>query len=106
MKKHKRTLKAFFQKIKNGKRFQRTVQAVLKSLFYLSSSLFCPHVGLQFLLTRISSLYVEFIQSRDSELIALLFQIHSSPESSGSPLESFTLLLKIKIKTISGSSFV
>lgn len=44
---------------------------------------------------RVSSLYVEFIQSRDSELIALLLQIHGSPESSGSPLRSpfLTLLL-------------
>lgn len=47
---------------------------------------------------KVSSLYVDFIQSRDSELIALLLRTHSSPESSGSPLSStfLTLLLKIK----------
>ena len=56
---------------------------------------------------RVSSLYVEFIQSRDSELIALLLQIHGSPESSGSPLRSpfLTLLLldckKKKIPSVS-----
>lgn len=80
------------------KRFKQTFQAVLKSQFSPSSSPFCPHFGIQFLLPRISSLYVEFIQSRDSELIALLFQIHSSPESSGSPLESFSLCLMFKKK--------
>lgn len=50
------------------------------------SSPSCPHLGIQFLLTRISSLYVKFIQSTDSELTALLdtqallrVQVHLSP---------------------------
>lgn len=76
-----------------------TPPVVLKSLFSLSSSPFSPYFGIQFLLTRVFSLYVELIQCRESELIALLLQIHSSSEISGSPLESafFTLLFWVKL---------